>query len=51
MAIDERRRADIAAALDAYARANPDTPLPRNTARLLAVLQRGLSPQFAGPRG
>ena len=38
MAMDERRRAEIATALDAYARANPGVELPRNAARLLTVM-------------
>jgi hypothetical protein len=38
MPIDERRRDDIAVAVAAYNSANPDTPLPRNTARLLGVM-------------
>jgi hypothetical protein len=38
MPIDQRRRDDIAAAVAAYDNANPSAPLPRNTARLLAVM-------------
>ena len=38
MPIDERRRDEIAAAVAAYDHANPLTPLPRNAARLLAVM-------------
>ena len=38
MPIDRRRRDDIAAAVAAYDRANPNAPLPRNAARLLAVM-------------
>ena len=38
MPIDLRRRDDIAAAVAAYDRANPTAPLPRNAARLLAVM-------------
>jgi hypothetical protein len=38
MPIDPRRRDDIVAAAAAYDRANPSTPLSRNTARLLAVM-------------
>jgi hypothetical protein len=33
-----RRRDDIAAAVAAYDRDHPDAPLPRNAARLLAVM-------------
>jgi hypothetical protein len=35
---DERRRDAIATAIAAYNAANPLTPLPRNAARLLAVM-------------
>ena len=38
MPIAERRRDDIAAAVAAHDRANPKGPLPRNAARLLAVM-------------
>ena len=38
MPIDLFRRDEIAAAVAAYDAANPDMPLPRNTARLLAVM-------------
>ena len=38
MPIDLRRRDDIAAAVAAYDGANPNAPLPRNAARLLAVM-------------
>ena len=38
MPIDERRRDEIAAAVAAYDRDHPDTPLPRNTVRLLAAM-------------
>jgi hypothetical protein len=38
MPIDQRRRDDIAAAVVAYASANPKARLPRNTVRLLAVM-------------
>ena len=38
MSIDRRRRDDIPAAVAAYDRANPGAPLPRHTARLLAVM-------------
>ena len=38
MPTDLRRRDDIAAAVAAYDRANPDDPLPRNAGRLLAVM-------------
>ena len=38
MPTDLRRRDDIAAAVAAYDRDRPDAPLPRNTARLLAVM-------------
>ena len=38
MPIDLRRRDDIAAAVAAYDGANPSVPLPRNAARLLAVM-------------
>jgi hypothetical protein len=38
MPTDERRRDDIATAVAAYNSANPLTPLPRNAARLLAVM-------------
>ena len=38
MSIDLRRRDDIAAAVAAYDGAHPSVPLPRNTARLLAVM-------------
>jgi hypothetical protein len=38
MPIDPRRRGDIVAAVAAYDRANPETRLPRNVARLLAVM-------------
>jgi len=38
MPIDERRRDEIAAAVAAYDRANPDAPLPPNAKRLLAVM-------------
>ena len=38
MPIDPRRRDDIVAAVAAHDSANPRAPLPRNTARLLAVM-------------
>ena len=38
MPTDLRRRDDIAAAVAAYDSANPLAPLPRNAARLLAVM-------------
>ena len=38
MPINERRRDDIATAVAAYDSANPTAPLPRNAARLLAVM-------------
>ena len=38
MPIDLHRRDEIAAAVAAYDTANPLAPLPRNTARLLAVM-------------
>ena len=38
MPIDPRRRDDIVAALAAHDSANPDAPLPRNAARLLAAM-------------
>jgi hypothetical protein len=38
MPTDLRRRDDIAAAVAAYDSANPDAPLPRSTARLLAAM-------------
>ena len=38
MPIDLRRRDDIVAAVAAYDRANPEARLPRNAARLLAVM-------------
>ena len=38
MPIDPRRRDDIVAAVAAHDSANPSAPLPRNTARLLAVM-------------
>jgi hypothetical protein len=38
MPIDQRRRDDIAAAVAAYDNANPNAHLPRNAARLLAVM-------------
>src|SRR5215472_9462099 len=38
MPIDPRRRDEIAAAVAAYDSANPLSPLPRNTARLLAAM-------------
>ena len=38
MPIDQRRRDEIAAAVAAYDRANPKARLPRNAARLLAVM-------------
>jgi hypothetical protein len=38
MPTDLRRRVDIAAAVAAYDGANPNAPLPRNAARLLAVM-------------
>jgi hypothetical protein len=38
MPIDPPRRDDIIAAVAAYDRANPETRLPRNAARLLAVM-------------
>jgi hypothetical protein len=38
MPINERRRDDIATAVAAYDSANPETPLPRNAARRLAVM-------------
>ena len=38
MPTDPHRRDDIVAAVAAYDRANPETRLPRNTARLLAAL-------------
>jgi hypothetical protein len=41
MPIGPRRRDDIVAAVGAYDRANPSAPLPRNAARLLAVMFAG----------
>jgi hypothetical protein len=38
MPINERRRDEITAAVAAYDRANPEARLPRNAARLLAVM-------------
>jgi hypothetical protein len=38
MPTDLRRRDDIATAVAAYDSANPSAPLPRNAARLLAVM-------------
>jgi hypothetical protein len=38
MPINERRRDDIATAVAAYDTDNPNAPLPRNAARLLAVM-------------
>jgi hypothetical protein len=38
MPIDQRRRDEIAAAVAAYDSANPLSPLPRNTVRLLAAM-------------
>jgi hypothetical protein len=38
MPIDHRRQDEIAAAVAAYDSANPLSPLPRNTVRLLAVM-------------
>ena len=38
MPTDLRRRDEIAAAVAAYDRDRPDAPLPRNAARLLAVM-------------
>ena len=38
MPIDQRRRDDIAAAVAAYDRDHPDTPLPRTAGRLLGVM-------------
>ena len=38
MPTDPRRRDDIAAAVDAYNHTHPSAPLPRNAARLLAVM-------------
>jgi hypothetical protein len=38
MPIDPRRRDEIAAAIAAYDRDHPDAQLPRNSARLLAVM-------------
>ena len=38
MPIDQRRGDNIAAAVAAYDAANPNAPLPRNTARLLAAM-------------
>jgi hypothetical protein len=38
MPIDLRRRDDIAAAVAAYDGANPNAPLPRNAAGLLAIM-------------
>jgi hypothetical protein len=38
MPIDLCRRDDIAAAVTAYDRDHPDSPLPRHAARLLAVM-------------
>ena len=38
MPIDPRRRDDIAAAVATYDAAHPAAPLPRNAARLLAVM-------------
>ena len=38
MPTDLRRRDDIAAAVAAYDAAHPAAPLPRNTARVLAVM-------------
>ena len=40
MPIDLRRRDEIAAAVAAYDRDHPDTPLPRNAGRLMAVMFR-----------
>ena len=51
MPIDLRRRDDIAAAVDAYNRTHPTAPLPRNAARLLAIMfSRGLPPEPRGHR-
>ena len=38
MPADLRRRDDITAAIDAYDSAHPSAPLPRDAARLLAVM-------------
>ncbi len=38
MPIDQRRRDEIAAAVTAYDSANPLSPLPRNTSRLLVAM-------------
>ena len=38
MPIDPRRRDDIVAVVAGYDRANPEARLPRNAARLLAVM-------------
>ena len=38
MPIDQRRREEIAAAVDAYDSANPLSPLPRNAAPLLIAM-------------
>ena len=38
MPTDLRRRDEIAAAVAAYDRDHPDAPMPRNAARLLAVM-------------
>jgi len=38
MPVDPRRRDDIVAAVAVYDRANPETCLPRNATRLLAVM-------------
>ena len=40
MPIDQRRRDEIAAAVDAYDSANPLSPLPRNAAPLLPPCSR-----------
>ena len=40
MPTDLHRRDDIAAAVAAYDRDHPDAPMPRNAARLLAVMFR-----------
>ena len=41
MPVDPRRRDDIVAAVTAYDSAHPSAPLPRNTARLLAIMFAG----------
>jgi hypothetical protein len=41
MPIDPRRQDDIVAAVATHDSANPSAPLPRNTARLLAIMFAG----------